>query len=87
MPPPAPIYVLPRITAKFTCSLNCLCMFPSSLLQIIFRFTFRVLVEIEETSRVIESYGEAQAKKKDAAEHAAEGALWFLKQEGYLLDN
>ncbi|XP_010323151.2 dicer-like protein 4 isoform X1 [Solanum lycopersicum] len=50
-------------------------------------FTFRVLVEIEETSRVIESYGEAQAKKKDAAEHAAEGALWFLKQEGYLLDN
>lgn len=50
-------------------------------------FTFRVVVEIEETSRVIESYGEAQAKKKDAAEHAAEGALWFLKQEGYLLDN
>ncbi|WMV36294.1 hypothetical protein MTR67_029679 [Solanum verrucosum] len=50
-------------------------------------FTFRVVVEIEETSRVVESYGEAQAKKKDAAEHAAEGALWFLKQEGYLLDN
>ncbi|CAN4113157.1 unnamed protein product [Withania somnifera] len=50
-------------------------------------FTFRVVVEIEETSRVIESCGEPRAKKKDAAEHAAEGALWFLKQEGYLFDN
>ncbi|XP_060171899.1 dicer-like protein 4 isoform X2 [Lycium barbarum] len=50
-------------------------------------FTFRVVVEIEETSRVIESYGEPRAKKKDAAEHAAEGALWFLKKEGYLFDN
>ncbi|KAK4369861.1 hypothetical protein RND71_009336 [Anisodus tanguticus] len=50
-------------------------------------FTFRVVVEIEETSRVIESYGEPRAKKKDAAEHAAEGALWFLKQEGYLFNN
>ncbi|KAM3337085.1 dicer-like protein 4 isoform X1 [Capsicum galapagoense] len=50
-------------------------------------FTFRVVVDIEEASRVIESYGEPKAKKKDAAEHAAQGALWFLKQEGYLFDN
>lgn len=48
-------------------------------------FTFRVVVEIEEMSRVIEAYGEPRLKKKDAAEHAAEGALWFLKKEGYLL--
>lgn len=50
-------------------------------------FTFRVVVEIEETSRVIVSYGEPRAKKKDATEHAAEGALWFLKHEGYLSGN
>lgn len=42
-------------------------------------------MEIEEMSRVIEAYGEPRLKKKDAAEHAAEGALWFLKKEGYLL--
>lgn len=68
----------PRITAKFY-------VYIPSLLQIIFRFTFRVVVEIEEMSRVIEAYGEPRLKKKDAAEHAAEGALWFLKKEGYLL--
>nr|XP_016506314.1 PREDICTED: dicer-like protein 4 [Nicotiana tabacum] len=50
-------------------------------------FTFRVVVEIEETSRVIESCGAPRAKKKDAAEDAAEGALWFLKHEGYMFDN
>lgn len=46
-----------------------------------------MVVEIEETSRVIESCGAPRAKKKDAAEDAAEGALWFLKHEGYMFDN
>lgn len=44
------------------------------------------MIEIEEASGlVVECFGEPQSKKKAAAEHAAEGALWFLKQEGYLL--
>ncbi|XP_059635348.1 dicer-like protein 4 isoform X2 [Cornus florida] len=48
-------------------------------------FTFKVVVEIEEASNMIlECYGEPRAKKKDAAEHAAEGALWYLKHVGYL---
>ncbi|KAA8522907.1 hypothetical protein F0562_009330 [Nyssa sinensis] len=48
-------------------------------------FTFKVGVEIEEVSdMILECYGEPRAKKKDAAEHAAEGALWYLKHEGYL---
>lgn len=41
-------------------------------------------VEIEEKARVLVAFGEPQLRKKDAAEHAAEGALWFLKSEGYL---
>uniref|UniRef100_A0A5B7C289 Putative dicer-like protein 4 isoform X2 n=1 Tax=Davidia involucrata TaxID=16924 RepID=A0A5B7C289_DAVIN len=48
-------------------------------------FTFKVVVVIEEASdMILECYGEPHAKKKDAAEHAAEGALWYLKHEGYL---
>ncbi|CAK9179473.1 unnamed protein product [Ilex paraguariensis] len=50
-------------------------------------FTFKVVVEIEEASNMIlECYGEPRAKKKDAAEDAAEAALWYLRHEGYLRD-
>ena len=44
-------------------------------------------LEIEEDSDVnFEFIGDPQSKKKDAAERAAEGALWYLKQQGYLLN-
>ncbi|CAH9093430.1 unnamed protein product [Cuscuta europaea] len=49
-------------------------------------FKFKVTIEVDEKSRVIVAFGEARLKKKDAAEHAAEGALWYLKKEGYTLD-
>ncbi|XP_051114005.1 dicer-like protein 4 [Andrographis paniculata] len=48
-------------------------------------FTFKVNLEIEELPKQsFEFYGEAQTRKKVAAEDAAEGALWFLKHEGYI---
>ncbi|KAK9269302.1 hypothetical protein L1049_001073 [Liquidambar formosana] len=48
-------------------------------------FTFKVIVEIEETpDLILECFGAPQPQKKAAAEHAAEGALWYLKHEGYL---
>ncbi|XP_021741889.1 dicer-like protein 4 isoform X2 [Chenopodium quinoa] len=48
-------------------------------------FTFKVMVVIEEAEDVIlECFGQPQAKKKAAAEEAAEGALWLLKKEGYI---
>ncbi|KAM6579905.1 hypothetical protein CsatA_003679 [Cannabis sativa] len=48
-------------------------------------FTYKVLVEIEEASdMVLECFSGEHPKKKAAAEHAAEGALWFLKKQGYL---
>jgi hypothetical protein len=51
------------------------------------RFTFKVVVEIEDAEDVVlECFGEPRAKKKDAEEHAAEGALWYLKHDGYLLE-
>jgi len=44
-------------------------------------------VEIEDAEDVVlECFGEPRAKKKDAEEHAAEGALWYLKHDGYLLE-
>ncbi|XP_042508250.1 endoribonuclease Dicer homolog 4-like [Macadamia integrifolia] len=47
-------------------------------------FTFKVTVEMEEASKtVFESFGAPQPSKKAAAEHAAEGALWYLKKKGY----
>nr|XP_024928613.2 dicer-like protein 4 [Ziziphus jujuba var. spinosa] len=47
-------------------------------------FTFKVVVEIEEDpDMVLECFGSPHVKKKAAAEHAAEGALWFLTKEGY----
>ncbi|VFQ61325.1 unnamed protein product [Cuscuta campestris] len=49
-------------------------------------FMFKVTVEIEERSRVAVVLGEARLRKKDAAEHAAEGALWYLRKEGYVLE-
>lgn len=49
------------------------------------RFTFKVVVETDEAlHKILECYGEPKARKKDAAEHAAEGALWYLKHKGYL---
>lgn len=45
-----------------------------------FRFTYKVVVEIRDSSgtTVLECFGDPKHKKKAAAEHAAEGALWFL---------
>lgn len=41
-------------------------------------------MEIEEDpDMVLECFGSPHVKKKAAAEHAAEGALWFLTKEGY----
>ncbi|XP_048490834.1 dicer-like protein 4 isoform X2 [Beta vulgaris subsp. vulgaris] len=48
-------------------------------------FTFKVVVLIEEAEDVaLECFGRPQVKKKAAAEEAAEGAIWFLKKEGYI---
>ncbi|XP_065848969.1 dicer-like protein 4 isoform X2 [Euphorbia lathyris] len=47
-------------------------------------FTFKVVMEIEAPEMIIECYGEARSKKKSAADHAAEGALWYLRHQGYL---
>ncbi|KAK3021825.1 hypothetical protein RJ639_047180 [Escallonia herrerae] len=46
-------------------------------------FTFKVIVEIKEASTTVVCVGNPQVKKKTAAEDAAEGALWYLKQLGY----
>ncbi|KAJ4709652.1 Dicer-like protein [Melia azedarach] len=47
-------------------------------------FTFRVVVQIEAPGTVLECTGGPRSKKKAAAEHAAEGAIWYLEHEGYL---
>ncbi|KAJ4844742.1 hypothetical protein Tsubulata_031003 [Turnera subulata] len=48
-------------------------------------YTVRVIVEIVEApSTVLECLSAPWPKKKRAAEHAAEGALWYLKNSGYL---
>ncbi|KAK5830167.1 dicer-like protein 4 isoform X1 [Gossypium arboreum] len=48
-------------------------------------FTYRVIVEIEEApDMILECFSSPRTTKKAAAEHAAEGALWYLKHEGYL---
>ncbi|KAL6543544.1 endoribonuclease Dicer [Orobanche hederae] len=50
-------------------------------------FIFKIMLEIEEMpNHLFEFYGEPRARKKDAAEHAAQGALWLLKHEGYIWD-
>lgn len=49
------------------------------------KFAFKVTVTIEEaSSTVFECIGDHRAKKKDAAEFAAQGAIWYLKKIGYL---
>ncbi|KAF3450941.1 hypothetical protein FNV43_RR07030 [Rhamnella rubrinervis] len=47
-------------------------------------FTFKVVIEIREASNtILECFSGPQPKKKSAVEHAAEGALWYLKHIGY----
>ncbi|KAL2332511.1 hypothetical protein Fmac_020092 [Flemingia macrophylla] len=43
------------------------------------KFTFKVIIEIEASRNIIECYGAPHRRKKEAAEHAAEGALLYLK--------
>lgn len=50
-------------------------------------FTYKVVLEIDEADVELECHGEPHSKKKDAAEQAAEGALWFLRKEGYISDS
>ncbi|KAI4379355.1 hypothetical protein MLD38_005667 [Melastoma candidum] len=48
-------------------------------------FTYKVIVEVEDSpNRVLECFSEPRPKKKAAAEHAAEGAIWYLKHQGYI---
>ncbi|KAG0494006.1 hypothetical protein HPP92_005000 [Vanilla planifolia] len=47
-------------------------------------FTFKVIVRMEGTSTtILESYSESKPRKKAAEQHAAEGALWYLKHHGF----
>ncbi|KAF3786076.1 Endoribonuclease Dicer-like protein 4 [Nymphaea thermarum] len=47
-------------------------------------FTFKVSVQVlGATSTTLECFSEPKAKKKDAADHAAEGALWWLQHQGH----
>lgn len=47
-------------------------------------YIFKVIVEIAEVpSTILECLSAPWPKKKTAAEHAAEGALWYLKNLGY----
>ncbi|XP_047327310.1 dicer-like protein 4 isoform X2 [Impatiens glandulifera] len=46
-------------------------------------FIFKVIVDIEEMSQLVVAFGEPRSRKKDAAEHAAEGAVWCLRNLGY----
>ncbi|XP_020109653.1 endoribonuclease Dicer homolog 4 isoform X1 [Ananas comosus] len=48
-------------------------------------FTYKVTVRVEgATAALLECFSDPKAQKKAAQEHAAEGALWYLKQQGYL---
>ncbi|KAI3446800.1 hypothetical protein Pfo_003465 [Paulownia fortunei] len=50
-------------------------------------FIYKIVLEIEEMpNETFEFYGQPRMRKKDAAEHAAQGALWYLKHEGYIWD-
>ncbi|KAF7843208.1 ribonuclease 3-like protein 1 [Senna tora] len=52
------------------------------------KFTFKVVLEIEAAPEtIIECYGSPHQKKKRAADHAAEGALWYLKHLGHVKKN
>lgn len=53
-------------------------------IQYAYRFTYKVVIKLEEVKpTILECIGEPQAKKKAAAEHAAEGALWYLQHRGF----
>ncbi|XP_022134940.1 dicer-like protein 4 isoform X2 [Momordica charantia] len=48
-------------------------------------FTYKVVLEIEEApDTIFKFFGAPHLRKKAAAEHAAEAAIWYLKKEGYL---
>ncbi|XP_068345228.1 dicer-like protein 4 [Pyrus communis] len=48
-------------------------------------FTYKAVVKIEEDpDTLLECFGEPNMKKKAAAESAAEGALWYLKNRGFM---
>ncbi|GAV83950.1 dsrm domain-containing protein/DEAD domain-containing protein/Helicase_C domain-containing protein/Ribonuclease_3 domain-containing protein/PAZ domain-containing protein/dsRNA_bind domain-containing protein [Cephalotus follicularis] len=48
-------------------------------------YTFKVMLEIEEAPDAsLECFGAPRNTKKAAAEHAAEGSLWYLEHEGYV---
>lgn len=47
-------------------------------------FTFMVTIQVDgATSELLECYSEPKPQKKAAQEHAAVGALWYLKHLGY----
>ncbi|XP_074579672.1 endoribonuclease Dicer homolog 4 isoform X2 [Curcuma longa] len=46
-------------------------------------FTYKVIVEVAGTEH-LECFGDPKPQKKAAQQHAAEGALWYLKHTGYL---
>lgn len=49
------------------------------------RFTYKVTLEVlGATPTILECFSKPMLKKKAAAEHAAEGALWYLHHLGYL---
>ncbi|URE34705.1 hypothetical protein MUK42_13295 [Musa troglodytarum] len=49
-------------------------------------FTYKVAVEVQHESSVcLECFSEPKPQKKAAQDHAAEGALWYLKHIGYIL--
>ncbi|GLU21999.1 hypothetical protein SLE2022_381020 [Rubroshorea leprosula] len=51
-------------------------------------FTFKVVVEIQgDFNTTLECFSSPQSTKKNAAENAAEGALWYLGQMGYFPKN
>lgn len=51
------------------------------------RFTYKVTFEVPgHTPTILECLSSPMPKKKAAAEHAAEGALWYLRHLGYLPD-
>ncbi|KAI4376730.1 hypothetical protein MLD38_014457 [Melastoma candidum] len=46
------------------------------------RFTYKVIVEVDESpNRVLECFSKPQPKKKATAENAAEGAIWYPKHQ------
>ncbi|XP_042377592.1 endoribonuclease Dicer homolog 4-like isoform X1 [Zingiber officinale] len=46
-------------------------------------FTYKVIVEIV-GAEYLECFGDPKPQKKAAQDHAAEGALWYLKHTGYI---